>query len=103
MEKMDPFILEQYNGSVFEVHQYAYRTAQILYPYSTSRIKGLPWALCMPMGDFRWPLEGVNIGFMKKGVKYGAYQTSGHSFGEWSMDRNRSLDWYEYPSENQVF
>lgn len=103
MEKMDPFILEQYNGSVFEVHQYAYRTAQILYPYSTSRIKGLPWALCMPMGDFRWPLEGVNIGFMKKGVKYGAYQTSGHSFGEWSMDRNRSLDWYEYPSESQVF
>lgn len=103
MEKMDPFIMEQYNGSVFEVHQYAYRTAQILYPYSTSRIKGLPWALCMPMGDFRWPLEGVNIGFMKKGVKYGAYQTSGHSFGEWSMDRNRSLDWYEYPSENQVF
>lgn len=103
MEKMDPFILEQYNGSVFEVHQYAYRTAQILYPYSTSRIKGLPWALCMPIGDFRWPLEGVNIGFMKKGVKYGAYQTSGHSFGEWSMDRNRSLDWYEYPSESQVF
>lgn len=103
MEKMDPFILEQYNGSVFEVHLYAYRTAQILYPYSTSRIKGLPWALCMPMGDFRWPLEGVNIGFMKKGVKYGAYQTSGHSFGEWSMDRNRSLDWYEYPSESQVF
>lgn len=103
MEKMDPFILEQYNGSVFEVHQYPYRTAQILYPYSTSRIKGLPWALCMPMGDFRWPLEGVNIGFMKKGYKYGAYQTSGHSFGEWSMDRNKATDWYLYPTENQVF
>ena len=45
-----------------------------------------------------------NIGFIRNEVHmYGAYQTYGHSFGEWSMDRNRSLDWYDYPTENQVF
>ena len=104
MEKMDPFIIEQYNGGNFEVHQYIYRNAQILFPYATSKIKSLPWALCMPMGDFRWPLEGVNIGFIKnERFLYGAYQTRTHSFGEWSMDRNKAIDWYLYPTENQVF
>ena len=104
MDKLDPFILEMFNGGVFEVHQYAYRNAQIIYNYSYTKIKNLPWALCMPKGDFRWPLEGVNMGFiMKEEHTFGAYQTYGHSFGEWSMDRTRALDWYEYPEDNQVF
>lgn len=104
MDKLDPFILEMYNGGVFEVHQYPYREAEVIYNYSYTTIKNLPWALCMPKGDFRWPIEGVNMGFiMKEAHKFGAYQTYGHSFGEWSMDRTRALDWYDYPTENQVF
>ena len=104
MEKVDPFIMEEYNGGVFEVHQYGFRNAQVLFEYTISNIKSLPWALCMPKGDFRWPLEGVNIGFIMKEVHtYGAYQTLGHSFGEWAMDCAKALDWYEYPTENQVF
>ena len=104
MEKVDPFIMEEFNSGVFEVHQYAFRNAQVLFNYSPSRIKSLPWALCMPKDDFRWPLEGINIGFIMREVHtFGAYQTYGHSFGEWAMDRNRALDWYEYPTENQVF
>lgn len=104
MAKVDPFILEEFNSGIFEVHQYAFRDAQVLFEYQVSNIKTLPWALCMPKGDFRWPLEGVNIGFIMREVHtYGAYQTMGHSFGEWAMDQNRALDWYEFPSENQVF
>jgi len=103
MDKLDPFILVMFNGGVFEVHQYAYRDAQIIYNYYYTTIKNLPWALCMPKGDFRWPIEGVNMGFiMKERHLFGAYATYGHSFGEWSMDQTRSLDWYEYPTENQV-
>ena len=104
MDQIDPFILEMFNGSVFEVHQYIYRNAMVLYNYSTSRIKNLPWALCVPKGDFRWPVESQNMGFIMKEVHtYGAYQTSGHSFGEWAMDRTRALDWYNYPQEQLVF
>lgn len=104
MEKVDPFIMEEFNGGVFEVHQYDFRDAQVFFEYQVSGITSLPWALSMPKGDFRWPLEGTNIGFIMKEVHtYGAYQTMGHSFGEWAMDQNRALDWYEYPSENQVF
>ena len=104
MNKIDPFIMEMFNGSVFEVHQYIYRDAQVLYNYSTSKIKNLPWALCIPKGDFRWPVEGENMGFFMKEVHtYGAYQTSGHSFGEWAMDCTKALDWYNYPQDKLVF
>jgi LruC domain-containing protein len=104
MNKIDPFIMEMYNGSVFEVHQYIYQDAQVLYNYSSSKIKNLPWALCIPKGDFRWPVEGQNMGFIMKEVHtYGAYQTSGHSFGEWAMDHTKTLDWYNYPQEKLVF
>lgn len=104
MNQIDPFIMEMYNGSVFEVHQYIYRNAQVHYNYQDSSIKNLPWALCVPSGDFRWPIEGQNMGFIMKEVyTYGAYQTSGHSFGEWAMDHTRAIDWYNYPQEKLVF
>ena len=104
MDQVDPFILRMYNGGVFEVHQYAFQLAPVLYDYSPSTIKNLPWGLCVPKGDFHWPVEGQNIGFIMKEVHtYGAYQTTGHSFGEWAMDRTRALDWYNYPKGGLVF
>ena len=104
MDQLDPFIMNMYNGGVFEAHIFPYRDANILNAFSPSSIKTLPWALCIPKSDFRWPIEGVNIGFIMTEIKtFGAYQTYRHSFGEWAMDRTRSIDWYEYPTENQVF
>jgi LruC domain-containing protein len=104
MDRLDPFILRMFNGGIFEVHQYNYRNSEVIYDYSPSTIKTLPWAFCIPKKDYRWPLEGVNIGFIMKEVHtFGAYQTLGHSFGEWAMDRTRALDWYEYPTQSQVF
>ena len=104
MDQVDPFIMVMFNSGVFEVHQYPFRNAATLYNYSPSTIKSLPWALCIPEGEFRWPIEGVNMGFIMREVHtYGAYQKIGHSFGEWAMDRTRALDWYDYPTENQVF
>ena len=103
MDRLDPFVYYGYNGAIFEIHQYEYRNNQTLHAYPASPIKTLPWALCIPNGSFRWPIEGVNMGFiMKESHLFGAYATYGHSFGEWSMDHTRSLDWYEYPTENQV-
>ena len=104
MDRLDPFVYYGYNGANFETHLYTYRNNQTLNAYPPSPLKTLPWALCIPSGSFRWPLEGVNMGYiMKESHTFGAYQTYGHSFGEWAMDRTRALDWYEYPTENQVF
>jgi len=104
MDQVDPFILRMYNGGIFEVHQYAFQNSPVFYDYSPSTIKNLPWALCVPKKDFHWPLDGKNIGFIMKEVHtYGAYSTTGHSFGEWAMDRTRALDWYNYPNGSLVF
>ena len=104
---IDPFIIKEYLGGTFEVHQYAYRNDWVFKNYRIGEIDQLPWALVIPYKKFRHPLEGVNIGFKKKGIQgFGAYsRVNGHTFGEWSMNHNLAQDWYlnEYATENQVY
>lgn len=103
---IDPFIIKEYNGGIFEVHQYANRNDCVLNDYKIAEIAKLPWSLVIPYKKFRHPLEGENIGFKKKNVlSFGAYGKRGHSFGEWSMNHELSQDWYlnEYASDNQVY
>ena len=104
---IDPFILKEYLGGTFEVHQFAYRNDWVLRNYKIAEIQKLPWALVIPYKKFRHPLEGVNIGFKKKDIQgFGAYSSmTGHTFGEWSMNHNLANDWYlnEYATENQVY
>ena len=103
---IDPFIIKEYNGGIFEVHQYANRNDCVLNEYKIAEIVKLPWSLVIPYKKFRHPLEGENIGFKKKNVlSFGAYGKRGHSFGEWSMNHELSQDWYlnEYASNSQVY
>ena len=105
---IDPFIIKEYLGGVFEVHQFAYSNDWVLKKYKIAEeIVKLPWALVIPYKKFRHPLDEVNIGFKKKDVMgFGAYsKVRGHTFGEWSMDHNLALDWYmnEYATESQVY
>ena len=104
---IDPFIIKEYLGGTFEVHQFAYRNDWVFKNYRIAEIEKLPWALIVPYKKFRHPLEGVNIGFKKKDVQgFGAYsRVIGHTFGEWSMNHNLAQDWYlnEYATENQVY
>ena len=104
---IDPFIIKEYNGGIFEVHQFANRNDWVLQEYKIAEIVKLPWALTIPYKKFRHTLEGVNIGFKKKEIMgFGAYSSArGHTFGEWSMNSNLAQDWYlnEYASDNQVY
>lgn len=104
---IDPFIIKEYNGGIFEVHQFANRNDWVLQEYKIADIVKLPWALTIPYKKFRHTLEGVNIGFKKKDViGFGAYSSvRGHTFGEWSMNSNLAQDWYlnEYATDNQVY
>lgn len=109
LSNIDPFIIEQYNGISMEVHTYQYRTVKALNDYSYIDVGHLPWALVVPSGAFCHPLEGVNMGFRRKdkttgaSILFGAYDISGHSFGEWATNRNLAKDWYENPNESNVF
>lgn len=104
---IDPFIIKEYLGGTFEVHQFAYCNDWVLKEYKIADIVKLPWALVIPYKKFRHPLDGVNIGFKKKGTQgFGAYSSAtGHTFGEWSMNQKLANDWYlnEYATENQVY
>jgi len=99
----DPFILSPYYGTIWEIHCYRDREAQIMREYSLTKGKNLPWALMIPYASFRYPLEGVNIGFYRNGALFGAYMNLGCSFGEWAMDHTKCLDWYTSPTFNQIF
>ena len=101
----DPFVLSPNYGYVWEQHCYRDIEAQVTREYSISntKTKHMPWALMIPYTSFRYPLEGVNIGFYKDGALFGAYMTKGCSFGEWALDRTKCLDWYTSPKYNHVF
>ena len=105
-ELLDPFIIKMFLGGIYEVHPFAYRHDNVLNVFKYDELIRIPWSLTIPYSKFRHPLEGVNIGFKKKDIMgFGAYGLRGHSFGEWSMDQNKSIDWYlnEYATENQVY
>lgn len=109
LDNIDPFVIHQYNGARMEIHTYNYRHAMALYEYNYTDVDNLPWALKIPYSSFCHPLHGVNMGFRMKdsnsSILFGAYSQQGHSFGEWSMNRNNCLDWYmpEYATKTQVF
>lgn len=99
----DPFILSPYYTMLWEIHCFRDRDAQLTREYTLAKSKNLPWALMIPYASFRYPLEGVNIGFSKQGALFGAYMNKGCSFGEWAQDHTKCLDWYTSPTFNQIF
>jgi len=103
---LDPFIIKEFNSGIFEVHEYSLRNDCVFNNYLLADVVRLPWVLVIPYEKFRHPLDGVNIGFIKRNiVGFGAYAYRGHSFGEWSQNRETAQDWYlnEYASNNQVY
>ena len=107
-DTLDPFIITDYNGGVWETHTEQFKSAQVLHEYFVPSFKDLPWAFMVPQADFLYPLEGYEIGYKKKTesgkvAMFGAYATIGHSFGEWAENHNSFLDWYLYPDTKYTF
>lgn len=104
---LDPFILVNYAGTIWEIHKYRYKFKEILYSYYSGQPlaynNGFTWALEIPYSWFRYPLTDNSMGSYKKGALYGAYQTFDHSFGEWGADRYKARDWYLYPNTSMVY
>lgn len=105
MRRLDAFLVDYYNGALWEIHTCPYKTEQVVHQfisqegnYSDNKI----WAILVP-GPFRYPLEGVCLGAYYSNVLAGAYQTYGHAFGQWASDRNSARDWFKYPRLNGVY
>lgn len=104
LDNIDPFVVNDYNGLMWEIHLYPFQGTEVFHEYSlVNSVKLLPWAILVPKGDFRYPILGYNIGYFKKGALFGTYMTRGHSFGEWVENQATSTDWYNYPTLNMAF
>ena len=110
LAELDPFIIVRYgqSGSNFwEVHTYPYKLSEVLYPYyngaASSYNNGFSWAVAVPYAKYLYPEEGFVIGEYKNTIVTGAYQESGHSFGEWILDRTKAKNWYLYPADGAVY
>ena len=102
-DNLDPFIVVPYNSNYWETHTYQDRLAMVLYEYHDQTAIRITWALCVPSGTFRWPLEGLLIGSYKNGILTGAYREFSHSFGEWAAKKENSRDWFLYPTTSEVY
>lgn len=100
---IDPFVVTYYNSGKWETHTYSYKHSNILFEGVTQDSDNMTWALCIPTGDFRWPLEGLLVGTAKGGVITGAYREYGHAFGQWAANRNKAQDWYLHPTTSEVY
>ena len=104
LDCLDPFLVKQVNGGYCETHLAQYQGAQLLYEYTLIDLtRLLPWAIVIPNGTFRYPLQGYNMGYRKDGYLFGTYMTFGHAFGEWVEDHTKAIDWYDYPTLNMAF
>ena len=104
--ELDPFVILEYNGILMEEHAvYKYKTVTALHEYvQPTGATILPWALVVPSASFRYPLNGVNIGYAnEEGALFGAYMTEKHAFGEWAAKAGTAHDWYFYPTGNMVY
>lgn len=100
---LDPFIVTDYNGGNWETHTYSRKLNNVLFEGVKQDSGHMTWAICVPTGDFRWPLEGLIIGTMKDGLLTGVYREYDHSFGQWAANRSKSKDWYLYPTTTNVY
>lgn len=110
LAEIDPFIVVQYGQTgdhFWEVHTYPYKLSEVLFNYyngaAASYNNGFSWALTVPYANFRYPLEEQPIGERKNTIVSGAYQESGHSWGEWILDHAKAQDWYLYPATGAVY
>ena len=100
--KLDPFILEEYNGGVWEVHTHPYKfndvVMNIFRGNQSAYDNHIAWAIAVPKADFHYPQEGMPIGTFTNNTDFGAFYTRNHSFSEWMRDQNAANDWYLYPN-----
>ena len=104
---LDPFVIEDYSQINFEVHTYKYKFSEVMWEYLGDDKQAyddyLAWALAIPSGTFRYPIEKVPLGTYHNGELYGAYGQKGHSFGEWGRNYRMALDWWLHPNSALVF
>lgn len=103
LSRIDPFIIVDYNGAKWEIHDYPDRAEQTLHSYGTKDqdnfSTGVSWALSVPYASFRHAVEGQPLGASDGPNAPGAYP----DWAAWVQDCNAALDWPLRPNESKVY
>jgi LruC domain-containing protein len=102
-DRIDPFIIHQYNIGHFEVHTYAHKFDLCISNLDTN-LKAydnhISWAVVIPKGDFRYPIENMPLSTFSTltGSAFGPYD----GFATWMGNHLISRDWYLTPTRPQL-
>lgn len=103
-DQIDPFILEEYNGSVWEVHTYPYKFNDVLKDIfrgnQSAYDNHVSWCIVVPQKDFRYPIEGMSLGTYNKenGEVFGPYP----DFANWMKNHFSYNNWYTNATHPQL-
>lgn len=96
-DQIDPFLVQEYNGGLWEIHTYRYKFEETLRSIYGGKAdfydNHISWAIVVPKSDFRWSIENIPLGTYNSstGETFGPYT----SFAEWMKDHTQNNDWYE--------
>lgn len=99
-DKIDPFVVEEYKGGLWEVHTYPHKFDEVLKDiyrgHASSYDNHVSWCLTVPEGDFRYPVENMSLGTYSSetGAVFGPYG----NFARWMQDHTSYQDWYLNPT-----
>lgn len=103
-DQIDPFLVQDYNGGMWEIHTYRYKFAEVLKSVFNGKAdfydNHISWGIVIPKGDFRYPIEAMSLGTYnsKTGETFGPYTR----FADWMKDHTENQDWYYYVSYPQL-
>ncbi len=94
-DRIDPFIMHKgSNGGTWEIHTYPHKFEGTLWETNAAAYNNhVSWALVIPKGDFRYPVEGISLSSYNSVLQetFGPYE----NFAAWMKDHNSNQDWYQ--------
>ena len=108
-DRIDPFLVcntkydQIMDAGIWEIHTYQYKFTGILRDCFTDKEaydNHVSWALVIPKGDFRYPLEGVSMCTYQKEIDatFGPYE----GFANWLKSHLTNHDWYLHVTREQL-
>lgn len=108
-DRIDPFLVSNtkydqvMDAGIWEIHTYQYKFTGILRDCFTDKEaydNHVSWALVIPKGDFRYPLEGVSMCTYQKEIDatFGPYE----GFANWLKNHLTNHDWYLHVTREQL-
>ncbi|MBR2114155.1 MAG: DUF4842 domain-containing protein [Prevotella sp.] len=95
LNRVDPFLIHEYNGGKWEIHTYAHKFDEVLNSVFTNKAaydNHMSWALIIPKADFKYPIEGMSLSTFDNELEetFGPYE----GFVGWMKDHTTHHNWY---------